>query len=450
MFRRLWVNLPEDPRFPSDLEQLGYFVNGSDEIRSIKNPDYYFKYFLSRNERYNVRQRFAMNEAIEILVHSRLRDLDLEKIYLPLGASNCEPHVPVFVSGGLQKKSRVCIIFGERFQDLGILAHRVIGGRGGVDKGSLCGIVKTLRQQSASLDDASPPGIILANTGQSYWSPELGRPLTRIGMEGAPRPSAVHGSPLEDDEKNRVRGNRNCLEHICYIFEELLPAYAHDEARIDILAIGDAAEALEQYLDNSSMWPILVERMNCLIIIGGYLPVDDLQRDGLKQFLREKARAYAISHEPVGRLLSGPDGNLATTIFTHLGCPVYSGGESCFIETLLVACADHALSWMQEVANAEEHGAGYNNPIIDKVEFADPVDDAAFQEPDWSEWQKAHQHHQKTSATVEAADFGAETEIGIGSQNDGASKGIEDKDYRGASGWSPEDELKLCRFLLGR
>lgn len=38
-----------------------YFIHGSDEIRSIKNEKEYFKFFITRNARYNDRQRFAMN-----------------------------------------------------------------------------------------------------------------------------------------------------------------------------------------------------------------------------------------------------------------------------------------------------------------------------------------------------------------------------------------------------
>lgn len=40
---------------------LRYFVNEDDEIRSIEDPKSYFKFFLYKNERYNERQRFAMN-----------------------------------------------------------------------------------------------------------------------------------------------------------------------------------------------------------------------------------------------------------------------------------------------------------------------------------------------------------------------------------------------------
>lgn len=84
MFRRRWSGLPADPVFQPDFKELGYvlfstrssfwlsyiraeltccryFINEIDEIRSIENPDYYFKYFLSKNERWNERQRFAFN-----------------------------------------------------------------------------------------------------------------------------------------------------------------------------------------------------------------------------------------------------------------------------------------------------------------------------------------------------------------------------------------------------
>lgn len=38
-----------------------YFVNDQDEIRSIENPDCYFKFFINKNARTNERQRFGFN-----------------------------------------------------------------------------------------------------------------------------------------------------------------------------------------------------------------------------------------------------------------------------------------------------------------------------------------------------------------------------------------------------
>lgn len=39
MFRRKWSGLPRDYLFPSNLEDLGYFINEDDEIRSVADPD---------------------------------------------------------------------------------------------------------------------------------------------------------------------------------------------------------------------------------------------------------------------------------------------------------------------------------------------------------------------------------------------------------------------------
>ncbi|PHH91677.1 hypothetical protein CDD83_10762 [Cordyceps sp. RAO-2017] len=61
MFRRHWSGLPRDVSFPADLEGLGYFINDEDEIRSIKDPRFYFKFFLNKNPRVNLRQRFVFD-----------------------------------------------------------------------------------------------------------------------------------------------------------------------------------------------------------------------------------------------------------------------------------------------------------------------------------------------------------------------------------------------------
>lgn len=43
------------------LRFIRYFVNDEDEIRSIENPDCYYKFFISKNMRVNERQRFHFN-----------------------------------------------------------------------------------------------------------------------------------------------------------------------------------------------------------------------------------------------------------------------------------------------------------------------------------------------------------------------------------------------------
>lgn len=76
MFRRLSKSLPKDPEFPADLAKLGYdlhnhtramltllryFINGSDQIRSITSPEQDFHFFISKNERVLETHREAMN-----------------------------------------------------------------------------------------------------------------------------------------------------------------------------------------------------------------------------------------------------------------------------------------------------------------------------------------------------------------------------------------------------
>ncbi len=103
------------------------------------------------------------------------------------------------------------------------------------------------------------------------------------------------------------------------------------------------------------------------------------------------------SLEPLGTVLSGPDGNARTSAFTRLGCPVLSGGTPHFTELLLVEARPAVLGFLQEVAlrdgaaNDDHHG--YRNPEFQNVAYRDLR--AAEEEEDarngvladWSNWQ---------------------------------------------------------------
>ncbi|KAI1408523.1 Arb2 domain-containing protein [Hypoxylon sp. FL1857] len=385
MFRRKWSGLPADPQFPSDLKELGYFVNEDDEIRAIDNPDNYFKFFLSRNPRWNDRQRFAMNQATQNIIWERLENLGLKKELLPLGTTDLsKPHAPIFVSKDIASKTRVVIIFGETVQDLGAVAHRVIGGRGGVNKGSMVSIVSELLKQRSSPSDPSPPGIILANMGELIWWPGGNRTLSRSAFDATPMKSAVQNGNLFT-KQNEVPGNETFRRHVNYIFEEVIPHFVNDRAGIDVIGVGDSADTVEQYLDLVPVWETWKKRINCLALVGGLYPIWDLKNEEFgNQFLRKKARAYATSLEPAGMVLSGPDGNPKTTTFTQIGCPVFSSGEPYYTELTLIMGRDIVLDWLQEVAMTPE-GQEYANPEFEVV-YADPMVETDDQH-DWSHWQ---------------------------------------------------------------
>jgi hypothetical protein len=150
-------------------------------------------------------------------------------------------------------------------------------------------VVETLQSQPSSPTDPSSPGFILANTGQYIWHNALKRCTTIAGSEGAPMPSAVHAGIKWYAEvgKDRVKGNENTREHIKTIFESVVPSFVDKDAAIDIIAVGDGADALEKYLDWSETWKKLTDRVNCVAILGGYHAVDELECDTFREFLRE-------------------------------------------------------------------------------------------------------------------------------------------------------------------
>lgn len=230
------------------------------------------------------------------MVHSRLESLGLEKIRLPLGASPDEPNVPILVSADIKTKSRVILIIGETYQDLGIIAHRILGGRGGVNKGSMVSVVETLQSQPSSSTDPTAPGFILANTGQLIWHESLKRCHTIPGTVGVQMPSAVHAGIKWHVEvgKDRVEGNTTAKEHIKTIFESVVPTLLNPEAGIDIVAIGDGADELEKYLDWSETWKKLADRINCLAILGGYYDSEFMQCQAFREFMREVRRNLEI------------------------------------------------------------------------------------------------------------------------------------------------------------
>jgi hypothetical protein len=61
MYRRLPGSLPQDPIWPKTFKTLGYKINEKSQIRAIANPDLFFKFFITNNERYNELNREAMH-----------------------------------------------------------------------------------------------------------------------------------------------------------------------------------------------------------------------------------------------------------------------------------------------------------------------------------------------------------------------------------------------------
>lgn len=289
---------------------IRYFVNEDDEIRSIEQPDNYFNFFINRNPRICARQRFAFNrelfqyhitndgylqkhvankkmflDAMEAIVHERLEKEGMQKLRLPQGTPATEPHLPIFITPNLDTKTRIVVIFGEPTQDLGIVAGRVANGPGGINEGSMVSIVRALASQRSSPDDASPPGIVLANTGQTYWWPEGKRAITVSASAALPLPSLMHKGIREVPSLNGIPGNENPREHVKCVFDQVLGCMAGEQAVVDVVAIGETCEIVEKFLDGKEAWGVWGKRLGSLVLLGPVFEADGLTNGEFKDFL---------------------------------------------------------------------------------------------------------------------------------------------------------------------
>ncbi|KAM3530816.1 hypothetical protein MY4038_004752 [Beauveria bassiana] len=327
-----------------------YFVNDEDEIRSIADPDYYFNYFLSRNPRVNLRQRFQFDAAVQGVIHERLESLGLVKTPLPPVEPGSESkYVNIFVSKNLADAERIIIVFGECAKELGSVANRVVGGPGGVEKGSMIGAVKAMQRHGSA-------GIILANMGESCWSQEHKRAITVGHSAALTMPSLVHMGIKYHAEINDIPGSESPACHVQTVLSTVITKNAKKNAKMNIVAIGDSCEVITTFLDDEKTWTKWGPSLQSAVF---YSPAfyNEPKQAGLRNFLAKKSRGYMVSDQPQDTPLSGPNGNAAEGT-PPLGFPCYSSGEPSIVELCFISALEPGLSYLDEVARTPD----FENP----------------------------------------------------------------------------------------
>ncbi|KAL4920952.1 Arb2 domain-containing protein [Aspergillus aurantiobrunneus] len=386
VFRR--QDLPADPVFPAELDKLGYCINDKDQIRKISDPTQEFQYKINKNDRWNEVQRAAMNgkyfrgyrialllkktifrwvsECIREIVLSRLRDLGLVTLRLPLVSGPTKPHVPVMVSRNLSSASRIIIVFGEPVQDLGIWAYRTVGSEG-INAGSAVDFVKAIlnASQNVNIDSTNEfsakaqfsqkgeVAVVLANTGQLVWHCGLGRAMTINSRLALPRPSAVD-PPLAETNRNKIPGNSNWQEHVNSVFDGIFATRGQlirKDAKIDVIGLAEGGLGAIRYLaSNWDAWRQHISAM-CLATPLHTKSADLLDADGKEPtpdsfaaFVSSRCRAYLLSQEPLGFPLAEDQAH---------GCNCYASGEDLNAECIMPKTWPQMLNWLNHA---------YDNP----------------------------------------------------------------------------------------
>jgi hypothetical protein len=225
-------------------------------------------------------------------VTARLLGAGMSRFHVPFESPAGCPHTHILISSNLHTTSRVVILFNEDFQDLGILALRVIGGPGGINKGSAVNFVRALQRQRCSAEDGSPPGIIIANCGQLMWSRRVEQPMTRVSWSSQPQPSSVHNPKVFDAEKNTIPGNRNAVEHIDYVMNTFVRATVKKNVKLDVVAVSGGCDKFIDFLEVQANWERWAPQLNSLSMLAPYHRIELLKNDELKKFLLKVCPAH--------------------------------------------------------------------------------------------------------------------------------------------------------------
>lgn len=190
-------------------------------------------------------QHANLTECIRRIVISRLEEIGLATLRLPLSSQPADKHVPILVSSNLRTATRITLILGSPDQELGVWTWRSMAERG-INAGSMVEISREILKSKAGNNTA----LIIANLGQLVYHCGSEQAMSQRTWFALPVETAAHPPPRQT-WRNIIPRNGNWREHVKCIFEDLLTpesGMVNPEAKIDIIGVEEGGSGAVEYL----------------------------------------------------------------------------------------------------------------------------------------------------------------------------------------------------------
>ncbi|KAF8476973.1 hypothetical protein BDZ91DRAFT_787585 [Kalaharituber pfeilii] len=326
----------KEMEFPADLKELGLFVNDDDEIRQIDKPTEKFEYKVFKNSRWNELRREAVYKCLRKLALDRLSDLGF-RIH-NLKSPNHHTSIPILHSSDLlHNRSRLLLLIPDETSDLGIWSTRAMDGEvpATVSRGSMAGIAA----QAIDLGYS----VLILNTGALKYDTELGTTLTEQAWKMRNEKPWSLGGRIKGWDKSwdEVRGSEDPEAHVGTVMRrvasrEVLSRMVPNETEIYVVAQGEGARAFVMWLDSQGVWEEWGKRFAGAAFGEPRYWIEALKTEGVKNWLKERARAYVVAVDPRGARIKDP----------RFGCGAYSAMTD-IAELVVPWCTDMILEYLE-------------------------------------------------------------------------------------------------------
>ncbi|KAK5107751.1 hypothetical protein LTR62_000727 [Meristemomyces frigidus] len=314
----------------------------------------FFDFLDTENERANETRKESFHHGIKDAMIDKLRELGIKPLYLYEGGQDWlkpdGPHITVLASTliTLKQKQDVVVVVNELKQDLGVFAYRLLAREGGLDEGSVVGLVKKLRHMVAddgitpiiempemllegasyrkptplhkaiealrlggTIDKRSTPGFLFLNPGELLYSHEQNRNMSQAAWLARPRDNALTPAHEINDQANRVPGHETAAAHVRTIFNNVIPNVCKEDVRLYIIGLADGGETVLKYLDDTLVkdhHDPVANKVEAMVLTEPTHDPASLKSPQLIRFLEAGgARSFVLSDKRKGLLLKNPD-----------------------------------------------------------------------------------------------------------------------------------------------